>query len=316
MTTLTAAMGVYDRTRALFDGRVSPSRYSLDLKALSYGEISARTFGSAELDLGEVSLGGLLAALDRGNRDYAALPAFLSMGFRHDALYVRADSALEDPRQLQGKRIGLPEFYGTTAIWLRGMLQDLHGVDFRASEWIVAGVERGKPPRRQSHDESINCRYVEERTLEELLLVGEIDALISHRRPAGLADGTIRPLWRNLEMAEAAYFRETGVIPLLHLPVVRRSLLDEDSEAYDDLQRAFLRARDLALEELRQTVVFGISLPSIGRALDRTIELVGMDFWPYGVAANHAALEAFLRYAHEQKLTASRLAIKDVFAQQ
>src|SRR5690606_37514025 len=135
-----------------------------------------------------------------------------------------------------------------------------------SNEWVVAGIEPGKPPKRASLDGAISCRHEDERTLEDLLLAGDVDAVITHRLPKGLATGTIKRLWSDLEAAEAEYYQKTRIIPLLHLPVVRQSLLDTDAEACDDLLAAFTRAKDMDLEELRQTVVFGVSLPSVGRA--------------------------------------------------
>jgi 4,5-dihydroxyphthalate decarboxylase len=201
--TLTFGCALYDRTAPLKDGRVSVDGYAIDMKLMAYGAITAAAFDKNELDIAEISTSTLVGKVDQGIRTYAAIPAFLSMCFRHDCIYVRADSRIEKPEDLAGKRIGVPEFYGTTSIWLRGMLADLHGVDFRRVGWMVGPVEGTAGVLKPHHPEGVSCDYLDPgKCLSDLLFAGEIDAIFAHRVPAAFYDGRFRRLYRDIRAAE------------------------------------------------------------------------------------------------------------------
>lgn len=313
--TLTFGCALYDRTAPLKDGRVRVDGYAIDMRLMGYGAITAAAFDSNELDIAEISTSTLVGKLDRGIRSYAAIPAFLSMCFRHDCIYVRSDSRFETPEHLAGKRIGVPEFYGTTAIWLRGMMADLHGVDFRRNGWVVGPVEGAAGVLKPHHPDNVSCDYLAPgQCLSDMLLVGEIDAVFAHRVPAAFFDGRLRRLYRDIRAAEASYYQATGHIPLLHVAAVKNQRLKADPALGGKLLEAMTAAKDMALAELQGTAVYSASLPHLGRAVDEARSLIGADFWPYGLDANRASIEALLRYCHEQGLSRTLLRVTDLFA--
>lgn len=313
--TLTFGCALYDRTAPLKDGRVTVDGYAIDIKSMAYGAITAAAFEKNELDIAEISTSTLVSKVDQGIRNYAAIPAFLSMCFRHDCIYVRADSRIEKPEDLIGRRIGVPEFYGTTSIWLRGMLGDLHGVDFRRVGWVVGPVEGTAGVLKQHHPEGVSCTYLEPgRCLSDLLLAGEIDAVFAHRVPSVFYDGRLRRLYRDVRAAEAFYYLTTGHIPLLHIAAVKSDRLKADALLGGKLLTAMTKAKDIALTKVQGTAVYNTSLPHLSRAVDEARSLIGPDFWPYGIDKNRASIEALLRYCHEQGLSKTLLRTTDIFA--
>jgi len=314
--TLTVAIGNYDRTRPLKEGAVTVEGHVLDFPDMSYGEMSAASFGKGTLDVAEVSLGGLLQYLDAGEPAYLGLPSFLSMGFRYDAILVASGSPLHALEDLKGKRIGLPDFAGTTAIWLRGQLHDLHGVDFRDNVWVMGALEGGAAPKRREHAEGLKVDYLGEgETLVDLLLRGEIDALIAHRMPEAMRAGRMRRLLGDVEAVESEdYLKSGNVIPLLHLPVVSKAALAADGGLAAKLQGAFEQAKDMALRQIEEIVVFNVSLPTLGRAVDQAKALIGEDYWPYGIERHRRSLELFARYCQEQGITRTQIPVDRMFA--
>lgn len=312
--TLTFGCALYDRTAPLKDGRVGVDGYAIDVRPMGYGAITAAAFTTQELDIAEISTSTLIGKVDQGVRAYPALPVFLSMCFRHDCIYVRTESKFEKPEDLAGKRIGVPEFYGTTAIWLRGMMQDLHGVNFRGNIWVVGPVEGAAGELKQHHPDDVSCDYLPPgKCLSDLLLDGEIDAVFAHRVPTAFYDGRFRRLYRDVRAAETAYFRATGHIPLLHVAAVKAQRLESDPALAAKLLAALTQAKDIALTEIQGTAVYSASLPHLSRAVDEARSLIGPDFWPYGVEKNKASIAALLRYCHEQGLSRKLLQPEDVF---
>lgn len=313
--TLTFGCALYDRTAPLKDGRVTLDGYRIDVRPMGYGAITAAAFDKGDLDIAEISTSTLVGKIDKGVQSYKAIPAFLSMCFRHDCIYVRSDSHFETPEDLAERRIGVPEFYGTTSIWLRGMMADLHGVDFRRNAWVVGPVEGTAGELKPHHPDGVSCDYLAPgQCLSDRLLAGEIDAVFAHRVPAAFFDGRLRRLYRDVRAAEASYYKATGHIPLLHVAAVKSERLKADPSLGGALLRAMTAAKDMALVELQGTAVYSASLPHLGRAVDEARSLIGPDFWPYGLDKNKAAIGALLRYSREQGLSKNLLSASDIFA--
>ena len=199
-------------------------------------------------------------------------------------------------------------------MWLRGMLQDDHGVDQRGVTWVAGPMDAPAKGMKESHPANVTCHYAKPGvSLSDMALAGEIDAVFAHRPPAIFRTGKLRRLYEDVGAAERDYFKTTGVIPLLHVAAVQTRFTDKDKALAGALQNALTQAKTTALDALDQTAVYAISLPSLARAVEGARALVGNDYWPYGLDANRAAIETFLRYSHEQGLTETRLSTSDVF---
>ena len=319
---LTLACWDYDRTRALLEGRVGVAGWRIDAKVQPPEETFPRAVADAPFDVSELSLSSYLMQVSRGEGAYIAIPAFVSRAFHHGAIYVRTKRGIETPKDLEGRLVGVPEYQMTMALWVRGILGDEYGVDFRKIRYRTGGAN--KPGRKErlalELPEDMDVAPIPEgSTLNELLLAGELDAVIAPTPPDGFTAGdkAVRRLFADPAAEEQAYYARTGLFPIMHVIGVRRTLADEHPGLAADLFRAFVEARNLAMREHDLTARSSANrmmLPWFADQWEATKDLMGDDFWPYGVAENRAELEAVCRYSHEQNLGRKRLSVEALFA--
>ena len=319
---LTLACWDYDRTRALLEGRVGVAGWRIDAKVQPPEETFPRAVADAPFDVSELSLSSYLMQVSRGEGAYIAIPAFVSRAFHHGAIYVRTKRGIETPKDLEGRLVGVPEYQMTMALWVRGILGDEYGVDFRKIRYRTGGAN--KPGRKErlalELPEDMDVAPIPEgSTLNELLLAGELDAVIAPTPPDGFTAGdkAVRRLFTDPAAEEWAYYARTGLFPIMHVIGVRRTLADEHPGLAADLFRAFVEARNLAMREHDLTARSSANrmmLPWFADQWEATKDLMGEDFWPYGVAENRAELEAICRYSHEQNLGRKRLSVEALFA--
>lgn len=317
MLGMTIATGRYDRVAALHDGRVRPEGIDVNWLTLNVEQTFWRMFRHQEFDASELSLSGTLVRLGRGVRDFVPIPVFLSRTFRHECFYTAGDSPLKGPDELAGKRVGVPEFQITAAVWARGLLEDDYGVRQEDVTWIQGGVEQtGRKPQEPVSPPGVTIEEAPPgATLVQMLLDGRIDAMVSPRRPSAFADGSgrIRRLIPDVWSASRDYYERTKIFPIMHLVAIRREIVEANPWVPQTLSNAFLAAKRLADEGLRDTTALPVGLPFLVQHTEETAALMGEDFWPYGVAPNRATLEAFVRYAHRQGLIPDRPDIDSIF---
>jgi 4,5-dihydroxyphthalate decarboxylase len=308
---------VYDRTRALYSGEVTPEGVDLTYHSVGIEELFWRQGRYGEFDAAEFSLGAYLAGLGAGEDRFTALPVFPSRAFRHSALYVAAGGDVQTPADLTGRRVGTPEWSMTASLWMRGILGDHYGVDLASVDWFTGGLD--EPGRQEKSKVAPPPQYRVQhigatRTLSEMLLAGQLDLLIAARAPAAFraGDPRIRRLFPDPRAEERAYFTATGIIPIMHVVVLRRSLAQAHPWLPNTLRGAFERARGGVLAGLRDNAVSSASLVWEASYADEEAELLG-DPFRYGAAQNAAELDAILRYAAEQGFSAGRLALDQVF---
>ncbi|HYX65271.1 MAG TPA: ABC transporter substrate-binding protein [Burkholderiales bacterium] len=303
---LTLACGRYDRTQALLDGRVRVEGVDeLVYLALRPGETFWRMLNHEEFDASEMSLSSYTILRSEGDERFVALPVFPSRVFRHNALYVRAGSAIRDPRGLKGKRVGVGDYQMTAAVWTRGFLQHEYGVRPEEVTWIV-----GRPIRAIRPPQGIAVELLPEgESFERMLERGEIDALMSVMIPEGLGRSVER-LIPDFRGVEQDYFRKTGIFPIMHTLVLRRAVYEANPWLAVGLYRAFCRARDLALAHLYDTDALTVSSPWIIDELERGRAVK----WDYSIEGSRPTLEALVQYLDEQQLTRRRMKVEELFA--
>jgi 4,5-dihydroxyphthalate decarboxylase len=314
---MTIATGRYDRTAALHDGRVKPEGIDATWLPLNVEQIFWRMFRHQEFDASELSLSGTLVRMGRGVTDFVPIPVFLSRTFRHECLYVSTKAGVGGPQDLAGRRVGLPEFQLTACVWARGILEDEYGVRQEDITWVTGGLEQ---PGRKAQEpvQPPNTRIEEApagKTLSQMLADGEIDALISPRRPSVFQDGTgrVERLIPDVWNASREYYKRTRIFPIMHVVAIRRPIVEANPWVPQTLANAFVAAKRLADADLRDTTALPISLPFLVQHAEETAQLMGDDFWPYGVEANRPTLEAFVRYAHRQGLIPEPPDIDSIF---
>lgn len=315
---LSLAIHDYDHTRDLVEGRVPTPGIRLRPIALSPPEINARFTRYREWQVSEFGLGKYVALRAAGDDTITAIPVFPARAFRQSAIYVAAGVELHAPEQLAGRRVGIPEWAQTAVIYARGFLVHHHGLELASIDWHQAGVSR--PGRVEKVEVAlppgVRLTPHPERTLEQLLLDGEVDAIITAQPPEGFVAGDprIRRLFDDPREAEEAYYRATKIFPIMHAVALRRDVHDANPWIAINLWTAFEEAKRRSYARLRDAMASRVPLPWVSDAVERAAALFGPDPYAYGIEANRTTLDALLEWSHEQGVAARRLAVEDLFA--
>ena len=314
---LSGAVGLFDRTRPLLDGRVAVEGFEIDWTSGELESLFSRAFETAEFDITELSFCNYLIATARGGSPYVALPIFPTRVFRHHGYFVNAAAGVSHPKQLEGRRVGTREFTNTASLVMRGVLSDYYGVDLRSIRWTVGDIDATERAsvRLPTLPGGWSVDTAGGELLADRLAEGKLDALTAYAPPRTFDHRRVTRLFPRWWEEEQRFWRDTGVFPIMHVMVVRRSTLAEHPGLAMALVQAFARARDLTLEELAIEQAPKTMLPWVTGHLAQTRELMGERFWPYGVVPNRRTLEAQLRWAHEQDLIASPMTLEAFFAE-
>jgi 4,5-dihydroxyphthalate decarboxylase len=316
---LSLAVCEYDRTRAIFDGHAKIEGCDVTAVALEPEESFHRAFKFNEFDISEISMSSYMMTTARGEAHYVAIPAFVSRLFRHSGIYIRTDRGIQGPQDLRGRTVGLPEYQMTANVWIRGILEDEYGVRASDIKWRRGGLEEGGRQERAKIKLPAEVDYAaipEHRTLSDLLAKGEIDALFSARAPSCFLDGAphVGRMFADYPAVEEAYFRKTGIFPIMHAVGIRRSLVDRHPWLAVSVYKAFLKAKALCMKELGEIGHLATSLPWSVAEYDRVRKTMGENYWSYGVAENRHVLETLTRYSFSQGLSARKLDVDEMFA--
>jgi len=315
---LSIAIGDYDRARPIEDGRAPIDGCEALIMHLEPEEVFFRAFRQEAFDVCELSLSTFCIRTAAGDCPYVGVPVFPSRSFRHTAIYIRTDKGIKGPKDLKGRRIGVPEYQVTANVWARAILLDDHGVDPSHVRWVQGGVE--EPGRIEKAKlqlpEGVHIEPAPEgRTLSAMLEAGEIDGLITPRAPSCFKRGAAKVGWLFSDpMAAAAdWYRRTGVFPIMHLLGVRKSMVERHPWLPMALLKAFDHAKALTLEALFDPAAPMASLPFLDEHLRFVRDLMGDDYWPYGLEPNRLVLETFLEHHHRQGLSPRRLKAEELF---
>lgn len=308
---LSVAIGDYDRNRPLIDGAVRIDGVDPTFMTLSPEEIFFRAFRSEDFDICECSLSSFTVKTAAGNCPYVGVPAFVSRMFRHTSMYVRTDR-IKKPEDLKGRKVGVPEYQLTAIVWARAILEDDYGVKPKDIHWIRGGIEHAGRP------EKINIKLPdgvrldaapENKTISQLLVDGEIDGFIAPRPPA-IQSKNIGWLFSDPVAAAKDYFKRTGIFPIMHLIGVRKSLAEKHPWLPGAVLKAFEQSKATAMAALADTSATKVTMPFVEERIAEARDLMGEDYWPYGLEPNRKTLETFLRHHHAQGLS-SRLVTPD-----
>lgn len=308
---LTLACGPYDRIEAWRNGSVTAAGVDIDFRIFKQPRDIFDRAARLEFDVAEFSSSEYISMWAAGDCPFVAIPVFPSKVFRHGFVTINRRSGIRTPKDLAGRRIGVPLYTMTAAIWMRGMLEDDHGVDLSGVEWVQGAVE--KPGTHGDNSPPALLRPVRisdnrsGRSLDDLLVSGEIDALIGARLPPSLGrDPDVVRLFPDFRQAERDYFARTRIHPIMHLVVIKKQIHERHPFVARALYKAFCEAKDQAWAELRFSGAQKCMLPLINAEIAETVALFGEDPWPYGVDANRATLEALVGYMHKQHFVAQR----------
>ena len=314
----------YEHVDALINGTVAIEGVSANYHtAWVVSDIFERMIRGNEFGVSELGLTFYLRTLELDDPPFVALPIFLARQFRHSAIFVNTASGIQTPRDLAGKTVGEFAIYGHDAgVNAKGMLSDDYGVTPDQCRWVVGGFDFPIAPFDfvpQPHPSDVEVvRAPDGTALGPMLEAGEIDALITADIPHCVIakSPNVTRLFPDYRATETDYYRRTGIFPIMHTGVIRRALLAAHPELAASVYRAFCQAKDVVSQRYRNGRVLNHldeMMPWISELYDDDIALLGDDWWPYGMAANHAPLDAFLRWHHEQGLSTRRWKRDELF---
>jgi 4,5-dihydroxyphthalate decarboxylase len=313
---LSVAIGDYDRTRPLIDGAVRIDGVAPVFMTLSPEEIFFRAFRSAEFDISELSLSSFTVKTAQNDCPYVGIPVFVSRAFRHTSIYVRTDR-IKKPEELKGKKIGLPEYQLTACVWARAILADDYGVKPSDVTWIRGGIEEPGRPEKIKLNLPADVKLEnapDGKTISGMLAAGEIDGFIAPRPPSAIeGHPNIGWLFPDPTAAAKDYYKRTGIFPIMHLIGIKRALVEKHSWLPAAVTKAFEQSKAAALTHLSDTSATKVTLPFVEERLKEARDLMGKDFWSYGVAPNRKTLEAFLHHHHAQGLSSRLVEVDELF---
>ena len=320
---ITVAGYPFDRVEGL-GGKVPVEGCEVRFERASIGDMNSHVFaGPRTREVTEIGLSPYLFAYANDDfRAYTLIPIFPLRLFRHKSIFVRTDKGIERPEDLRGKRVGTSGYSTTSLTWIRGLLEHEYGVTPEEIRWVLsdedssADVAGSRSEQEQVLPDGLDITYgTAGKSESDLLVDGEVDALFHAVEPKAFVEGNplVGRLFTDSREAERAYFAKTGIFPIMHAVAIRTDVAEANPWLPSAVFRAYAAAKEQALQRLRAMGWAMISLPWLAQEEAATRELMGENYWPYGVEANRDTLTALLQYSHEQGLTERVLSLEELF---
>jgi len=316
----------YPRIAALASGKAKISDGEVRFTPGKIGDMNTQVFlGPQTYDISEIGLHPFILAYANDEfRDYTLLPIFPLKVFRHKSIFIRTDRGITKPQDLRGKSIATPGFSSTSLTWIRGILQDEYGISPNDVEWVLSGKDSGKNlSGKVSGYENLIPDGLNTKTgspdkdESDLLESGEVDALFHALQPRAFIEGDpmVGRLFPDSRATEKAYFKKTGIFPIMHSVAIRKSLLKEHPWLAQATFNAYSKAKQLTYKKMIELGWAFDALPWYGQELEATRAIMGDNFYSYGLdKPNRKTLEALCRYSFEQGMSSRQLTIEELFA--
>jgi 4,5-dihydroxyphthalate decarboxylase len=306
---LTLACGAYDLLRPLIEGSVVPAGIDLNVLTMASPERHGRMLRHEEFDVCELSLVAYLVALDQ-NRAFRAIPVFPHRRFRHGYMVKRMNCGIEKPADLNGKRVGLDTLQNSAGLWMRGILQDHYGVDLKSIDWWCQ--EEEDVPFEPAQWMKVR-RVPKGKNIDQMLLDGELEGALYPETLPSIKKGSpkVGLLFPDAKAAEIDYYKKSGIYPIMHTVVIKNEILEKNPWVAMSLQRALQRSKEICYERMKDPRNF--TLVWVKESIQEQEEIFGRDPWPYDLENNREALEAAVRYEHEQGMIKTKFKIEELF---
>lgn len=314
---ITFACGLYDRMLALHTGEVKPAGIDLDFIPIDTPRVIFDRMTKLEFDVAEMSSSDFFRHVVRGDCPMVAIPVFPSRVFRHG--YIAVDRRqVREPKDLAGKRIGVPLYAMTAAIVIRGLLQHDCGVDLSGITWVEGGINDTKPHGAPSIIPLVRPvkleLYTDAMSLNDRLESGDIAGIISSGLPKSLkTNPNVVRLFPDYHAQEKDYYRRTKIFPIMHVVVMKRTLYEQHPFVAASLYKAFNDAKAIAHRKMRELGTLRYMLPWMAAELEEIEQVFGGDPWPYGIDENRASIEALVQYLADQSLIDKPVPIEQLF---
>jgi 4,5-dihydroxyphthalate decarboxylase len=317
---LSLAINDYVHTRDVADGRIKPVGIDLIVNNVPFETASFRFGANLEFDVSEFSLANYCARISApGTADMVALPVFTSRVFRHSSIYINEASGIRTASDLKGCAVGIPQWSQTATVYVRGYLQHEVGVPLSSIRWIQAGVDQAgrHDPIRPNLPGGVKVEARPDRTLSDMLVKGEIDAMITARPPRCFVERAhgVRRLFPDYREEEERYFAKTGIFPIMHIIAMKRQAYEANRWIARNLFDAFEAAKRASIARLYDIQTSHMPTAWTPDDLERVHGMLFRDGdpWPYGLERNRSTIEPFLAYCDEQGVTQRRLSPEELF---
>jgi 4,5-dihydroxyphthalate decarboxylase len=307
---LSMTCGPYDRARALIDGSVKPDGVELEITVNDDDVGRQLRSARGEFDVCEFFAGTYIADLPFKKLGFTAIPIYVKRMFRHSYIYTNRKSAIRTPADLNGKRVGVQTWITTAALWAKGILEEEHGVDLASITWVAwqpVRIPDWKPP------EWLKLEYAPAGSEQfNLLAAGAIDAGITTEIWAPGRHPDIGFLFPDYAAQERAYFQRTRCFPIMHMLLIRNSVLERDPWVAQSLYDAWEASKQKLYERQEWERIHMTSLWY--RALwEEERAAAGDDIYVWGFKKGRHELEIMLRYAYRQALTPRQYTPEELF---
>jgi 4,5-dihydroxyphthalate decarboxylase len=314
----------YDRIRAIADGKVSIEGADVSFTFENIYSLNKLAFGpEKKYDVTELGLIPYISKyINNDFRDYTLIPVFISRTFRHRNVFVHVDSGIEKPEDLIGKKVGTPGYGMSANTWIRGFLLDEYGVKAEDMNWIEStkssdgGALNPGFAKYYFDDDFPLTRGPQGVDESELLLNGGCDALITAITPRAYLDGNpkIKRLFKDVKLAEMDYYRKTKLFPIMHVVAIRTDVLNQNPWLAKAVFEMYSDAKKIAYKNLESTTVMRVTLPWTLDEYESTRNIMGDNYWKYGIESNRKELEVLMRYVYEQGLVKHQIKFEELFA--
>src|SRR5277367_4213678 len=315
---ITFACGLYDRMLALYTGDIKPEGIDLNFLVMDNPrDIFDRMSNSLEFDACEMSSSEFISRYAANKLPFVALPVFASRVFRHGFIVVNRKH-ITSAKDFAGKRVGIPLYTQTAAIFIRGLMQHDLGIDLSKIEWVQGAINEpgayGNPSVMPMLKPVNLVQNQSGKSLSDMLEAGEIHAIVGSNMPRALGrHADVVRLFPDYRAREQDYYGRTKIFPIMHLIVIRNDVYEKNPYVATSLYDAFCAAKDRAREKMRYSGTLRYMLPWLPDDVEEIDKLFGGDCWPYGIEPNRPTLEALVTYMVEQGLIPEHIAIEKLF---
>ena len=316
---LSFACGLYDRMLALHTGEVKPDGVDLNFIAIDQPRpIFDRMSGGQEFDVAEYSSSEFVQRFVNRQCPFVAIPVFPSIAFRLGFIAVNRKSGIKNPKDLAGKRIGVPLYTMTAAIFINGILKNEFGVDLSKVTWVQSAMNtsgsHGSPTVLPLLKKISIENNTGKKTLGQLLAEGAVDATLGTSLPNEIRNNRdIVRLFPDYVERDKELYRRKKIYPIMHLVAIKKSIYERYPFVATSLYDAFVKSKQIALEKLFNLRAVRYMTPFLMREIDDIWDVFNGDPWPYGVEPNRQTLEALVQYQQDLGLIDKPVKVDDLF---